>query len=107
MFKVPPVVNNVGTRLDIPSIRLTVVLRFFEFPSVLVSRTLLVRSDLGGELFERVKVDGRQRHKVGRFPWVPWDFETVLVCELEHLLARHQQVRSARWEDSCQCQWHE
>ena len=50
--------HDIRSRLEMPSIRLTVVLWFFDFTSVLVSRSLFVRRDLGGELFGRVKVDG-------------------------------------------------
>jgi hypothetical protein len=97
-------VDDVRSRLDIPSIRLTVVLWFFEFTSVLVSRTLFVSRQLGGELIERAKVDGRQRKKGGRPPWsLSWDLEAVPECELEHLLARHQQVSGTRGKNP----WHE
>lgn len=103
LFKVCSVVDDVRSRLDISSIRLTVVLWFFELASVLVSRTLFVRRELGGELVDRAEVDGRQRKKVGRFPWtLSWDLEAVPECELEHLLARHQQVRGTRGENP----WH-
>ena len=60
--------DDVRSRLDISSIRLTIVQRFFEFAPVLVPRTLFVRRDLGGELGMRAKVDGRQREKGGGSP---------------------------------------